>query len=108
MDLGFTAFDLNRTDAPHGWAGDCGVAPDWHELLPRLHAGWSARRELQHTVTKLIAGRGNFDPETANSLAEFKHPSPAVNPSALGNRKPDGGNGVCAAGYFQSGTRGLQ
>ena len=106
MDLGFDPNDMHRDAASKPWAGDCGLVPDWHDLLPRLFAGWSARRELLNAARPESPRRGNFDAASAQALAGFEHASHAVNQAALGNRKPDGGIGLSLAGDFHSGTRG--
>ena len=106
MDLGFDSKTLHNRAASEAWTGVCSPALDWHELLPRLLAGWSARRELLHLHGGEVARRGNFDPASAHALAGFVNGSLAVNPTTLGNRKPDGGITVGQAGNSQAGTRG--
>jgi hypothetical protein len=106
MDLGFDSKTLHNGGFSDVWTGVSSPALDWHELLPRLLASWSARRELLHLHGCNVPRRGNFDPASAHALAKFEHGSRAVNQSTLGNRKPDGGITVGQAGNSQPGTRG--
>jgi hypothetical protein len=106
MDLGF---NLNHPLPGIGFdehAGDFRREPEWHELSSRLAACWAARREMAHNPALASARLGNFDPATASAINGYEHASRAVNPAALGNRKPDGGIAVCLAGISLSGDRG--
>ena len=106
MDLGFDLNELHRNASRKAFAGDCLLAPEWHELMPRLFAGWSARREMMRSCKNESLRRGNFDPASAQVLAKIVHDSRAVNQAASGNRKPEGGICIRLAGNFQSGDRG--
>ena len=106
MDIGFDHNAWTRTPAARALAELCGHAPEWTVLLARLDAGWSARRSLTANDGHVAPPGGSFHHPAALRLAGFENASRAVNPTALVNRKPDGGNAFCLAGDSRSGTRG--
>lgn len=106
MDLGFSSDSLRHDGASPARSGDFAHVPDWHELLPRLHAGWSARREWQAGATATPPHTGNFDPVSAQVLAEFDYALRTVNSTALGNGKSGGRIDLSLAGESHTGRRG--
>lgn len=99
MDIGFD-FSQQGQDARHGRL-------EWHGLRARLFAARAARHALEAAARAAPAiGRGSFDCGSARLLAGYSQNLAAVNPNALGNRKPDGGKDSSVADVSRSGDRG--
>ena len=106
MDIGFDQNTWTRAPAAQRMPGASSQPPEWRVLLARFDACLSARREMMANGEHSATRRGSFDRAASLRLAGFEHASCAVNPTALANRKPDGGIAVRLAGHFSSGTRG--
>ncbi len=106
MDIGFDSTEWRPTPARRAAQGLLRHAPDWTELLARLDAARAAHREMAASLTGPAGRCGSFDRGAALAIAGFDHASCSVNPTALANRKPDGGNAVCVTGNFATGARG--
>ena len=110
MDIGFDHKswhkDWHPAAAERTFADGWSNAPEWLALHARLSAAWSARQELAAAARGAALHCGSFDLVSAIAMTGFDHPSHAVNPIALGNRKPGGGNAVHQAGDSTSGGRG--
>src|SRR5438874_7576756 len=98
MEIGFDQFERQAAHAPRAFVDGFGDAPEWLVLRARLSAAWSARREFAAGAWGAPVRCGHFDHDSAVALAGYEHPTPLVNPIALGNLKPSGGNAGRHAG----------
>jgi len=102
MDMSFAfSFGDSTVAAPL----DSGASPDWLALRAKLDAAWAARRELDG-VGSSKHRQGSFDRPAASALAAILDGLPAVNPTALGDCKPDQAISSAFGGDWMTGGRG--
>jgi hypothetical protein len=104
MDIGFD---------PKHWQPDSmrtvrDSAPDWLVLRAQMSASWSARRALQSCLTPKVIRSGSFDRGSAAAVAWLEARQAHVNPTALGNGKPDHAIDDDTAAAIPNGSRGIQ
>jgi hypothetical protein len=102
MDIGFDHNAMRQAQS----TGGCPAAPDWPLLRARLDAAWAARRALCHAAAHAASPRGSFNPATARAIVGLGQSSLSVNPTALGNRKPNEDIDAAVAGASLAGGRG--
>lgn len=80
---------------------------EWQGLRARLFAVRAAHRALEEAAfANRSDGRSSFDRGSARLLAGYGQVLAGVNPTALGNGKPDGGINGSVAGESRTGDRG--
>jgi len=107
MDLGFEK-TRQVQNALHG-GGDRSRSPDWRGLRARLFAVRAARHVLEAQAFQTDSFTGcSFDHGSAILLSTYGNGLSAVNPTALGNCKPDGVMNADVAGANGTGDRGCR
>ena len=102
MDIGF-----DRETLQHALSADVRqAAPEWCVLRARLEAAWAARLALGGTAQPDSADGGSFNAAAARVIASQGNSSLSVNPTALGNRKPNEDIDATVAGALVAGGRG--
>ncbi len=109
MDLSFEQSLWTNDDATAEQAGSESVdskAPEWDVLQARLSAALAARDAMLSADSAIYETSGSFQRQTARILATFQKSSHAVNPTALGNGKVNGGNSELVVGESLADGRG--
>lgn len=106
MDLTFE--NTNRAqNSGQGIPGTELCRPDWYGLRARLFAVHDAHRLLVARSARVDVFAGcSFDPGSATLLATYSAGLCPVNPTGLGNRKPDRAMDADVAGVDRTGDRG--
>jgi hypothetical protein len=100
-----------RQDTAHGQPGAAQGTPEWHALLARFGAAYSARHEMEEdrTADADTAG-GSFDRGCARIVGGYGQGASQslshVNPSALVHGKPEAAILGSIAGSHMAGDRG--
>ncbi len=102
MDMGFTIDARGLAHDPEQPFG----APDWRALRDRLGAQWLARRALSLPAGGEEPPSGSFNSPAVFALAAYAGCIESVNPTALGNGKPNQAIGDISANAQPTGGRG--
>lgn len=103
METGFATFTGSRGHGPIRPDGRIG---DWFALRSRCAAAHAARRVLLDLEAAPVSPLGSFAPLAAQAIAELGGGFPAVNLTALADRKSPAGNETAVAAAQVPGGRG--
>lgn len=103
METGFASFTGSRGRGPIRPDGRTG---DWFSLRARCAAAHAARRVLLDQAAASADPYGSFAPLAAQAIAELGGGFPAVNLTALADRKSPAGNDMGVAAAQVPGGRG--